>query len=164
LVDIQVPAAVEVTVDQSVSAITIEPQQAPQIIVEPGGASYTSQASESRAFSGEHGVAQPISALRVVYLNGDGLFDYASSDEPSHAYRIAGVSLNTIQIGSTAAVLRQGLISESSWNWALGTPVFLGLNGNLTQIPPESGFLLRVGYPETANSLYVEFSPPIYLD
>lgn len=104
-----------------------------------------------------------LSALRAVILTDAGQLAYASSDNQSHAFRFAGVLPYSASQGDIAAAYRMGEIADAVWNWARGSPVFLGNNGQLTQTAPTTGFLLVVGTPKSTNTLVLQPSDPIFL-
>ena len=104
-----------------------------------------------------------LSALRAVILTDAGELAYASSDNQSHAFRFAGVLPNGYSQGDMAIAYRMGEIADAVWNWTRGSPVFLGVNGFLTQTAPTTGFLLVVGTPTSTTSLMIQPSDPIFL-
>lgn len=65
--------------------------------------------------------------------------------------------------GSSVIVLALGLIEESGWGWAPG-PIWLGLNGALTQVqpqPPDAAFLRQVGSAAGPSALFFNPQPAI---
>jgi len=88
-----------------------------------------------------------LAALRVVALIND-LLVYADSSNIAHAYAVVGLVLEPIAAGMEAQALQEGIVSDSSWNWIAGQPIYLGAQGQLTQTAPEPplvAFLLPVG-------------------
>lgn len=106
-----------------------------------------------------------IGGHRVLTMTPAGELAYASADDLSAAGRIVGISLNAAAAGSEVSVQRSGEVSEPSWNLDTELPVYLGVNGLLTQTPPESPtvFSLIVGFPMTPTKLFVSIREPIYL-
>ena len=104
-----------------------------------------------------------LSALRAAILNDAGQLEYASSSNQSHAFRFAGVLPNGYSQGDMAIAYRMGEITDAVWNWTRGSPVFLGVNGFLTQTAPTTGFLLVIGAPTSATNLLIQPSDPIFL-
>lgn len=103
---------------------------------------------------------------RIVIIDQDSRAQYASSMDVSHALKIIGLTRGAAVEGDMVAVQRAGRITESSWNWAPGQPVFLGDNGLLTQVPPSlptSLFSLIVGFPIAPTSLFLSLREPILL-
>lgn len=104
-----------------------------------------------------------LSALRAVILADSGQLAYASSNNQSHAFCFAGVLPYSASQGDTAIAYRMGEIADAAWSWVRGSPVFLGVNGFLTQTAPTTGFLLVVGTPKSTNTLVIQPSDPIFL-
>ena len=103
-----------------------------------------------------------LSGHRAVYSDGV-VVRYASADNLSSAERCVGITTQSAVTGSTVLVRRSGLLVEPTWSWAPG-PVFLGLTGALTQVPPTSGVSLQVGVALDATTLDVRVDTPIILD
>lgn len=109
--------------------------------VGPGGGSFTGTAG------------QVISGHMALRWDDGGDLVYASSDDDdqySGAY--AGISLGAAQDDADVTYQTDGLVTLSGWAWAQG-PVFVGLNGALTQTPPTTGILTMVGYSPTPTSI-----------
>jgi hypothetical protein len=104
-----------------------------------------------------------LSALRAVILDNAGQFAYADSGTPSHAYRVAGILPYAISQGTEGVAYRLGEISDAVWNWARGSPIYLGTNGQLTQSPPTTGFLLVLAQPVSATTINLQPPSPIFL-
>lgn len=104
-----------------------------------------------------------LQASRAVIQNSFGLLEYASSNIQSHAYQFAGILISSINANELGIAYRIGEVTDSTWNWNKGNPVFLGSNGFLTQIPPTTGFVLSIGKPLSSNTLFIELSEPIFL-
>lgn len=107
--------------------------------------------------------ATALSALRIVATNPAGQLIYASSNNSDHAFRVVGLLANAVALGESARALTDGPISDPTWNWTVGQPVFLGINGTLTQVPPETGFSVQVAIPVTSTQLDFEIQEPILL-
>lgn len=103
---------------------------------------------------------QALSALRVVRLVG-GSAVYANSSDAAQAGQAVGVTTQAAAFGAVVSVRRDGRISDSSWNWTYGNPVYFNSAGALTQSPPTTGFIQVVGYPLGATELIVNFEQPI---
>jgi hypothetical protein len=48
-----------------------------------------------------------------------------------------------------------GELEEVSWNWDITKPIFIGINGLLTQTPPNSGFSCIIAYPVTTTKIFI---------
>ena len=105
-----------------------------------------------------------MSALRVVAArSSDGRLIYASATNPAHAFTVFGLLRSSVTASEPVAVLTEGQVSDSSWNWSIGSPIFLGANGTLTQNAPQSGFLIQVATPITPHTIEFEIQEPILL-
>lgn len=103
---------------------------------------------------------------RLVVLDSNGAAFYASNADVGHLRRVFGMTLGAASAGSSVDVLRFGRITEPSWSWQLELPVFLGVNGLLTQTPPVFGqafFSLVVGFPISNNEIFLDIGEPITL-
>lgn len=98
-------------------------------------------------------------AVRAV---GDGSVVYASADQPSQAGTVLGITTGAAQAGAQVSVVTAGPVDEPSWAFAPG-PVWLGLNGALTQVLPQGGMLQQIGIALLPTRLLVAITPAILL-
>lgn len=92
----------------------------------------------------------------VQIVNGELLL--ATIDDPNSAYSTIGV-----YDAAVGQVVASGKITNSSWNWTLGQPLFLGRNGNLVHIPlGDSPFYLQIATVLTPTQIHVNIQQPIY--
>lgn len=101
-----------------------------------------------------------LSGHKVVRATGTDHVDYASSDDPAHIGSAIGVTYGAAAAGTPIAVVTSGPIVEPTWSWTPG-PVFLGINGALTQTAPTSGFVQTVGVATSPTRLIVEIGMAI---
>jgi hypothetical protein len=115
----------------------------------------------ARAFAAQG----PIGGHRMVRLVDDHSVAYASCDDASNIESVYGMTLGAAVDGDEVWVaLRGSVITESSWNWTVGAPIFLGLNGNPTQtIPPTATVVLRIGVAVTLDTMMLRLWQPILL-
>lgn len=106
--------------------------------------------------------ASNLGGHRVVKTVGMDEVDYADSSVPGDADLVVGVTLGAATAGADVQVQTDGVIEEGSWTWTPG-PVWLGLTGILTQTPPTSGFLCKVGIALGPTTLLVDVEPAIVL-
>lgn len=104
---------------------------------------------------------EDIGGHRVVIQYTDGCVYYASNTSDSHKHAILGITTGAVSSGNTATIQTYGELTEPSWTWTPGLPVFLSTNGLLTQTAPSSGFVLVIGTAQTATKLFVSIKPPI---
>lgn len=94
---------------------------------------------------------------RVVYLANDGL-RYASADDLA-TINALGVTVGAVSIGGTATVRTGGALADPSFSFVPG-PVYLGLNGLLTQTLPTANSLVVIGDAINATTLLVRVEKP----
>lgn len=104
---------------------------------------------------------EAIGGHRGVILDAAGLAFYADQSNPAHMGLVAGISQGAAVLSDPVSIMVKGRLIEPTWNWTPFLPVFLGLNGLLTQVPPITGFLLVVGTAFDATSLFVNPSQPL---
>lgn len=144
-----------VTSLDTVSVITTAAEQGPPGPVGPigqAGATYLTYLADG-----------PLSGHRVVRPTTAGAVGYASSAIAMDANSALGITVGAALSGASIDVQAAGEMTEASWSWLPGLPVFLGLNGLLTQVPPSSGFQLVVGVAVTATKLAINIKQPIVL-
>lgn len=103
-----------------------------------------------------------LSALRVVYELDDEvrILDYRDA---AHIDLLLGITLTAADPGVAVNVQRTGVIEDSAWSWTPG-PVWLGVNGALTQTPPSDGFDVLLGAAPSATRINLDLQPPIHLE
>lgn len=107
--------------------------------------------------------AETLSGHVAVALDDDGELIKADNTETSHMGRVIGVTTQAISIGATGYVQTYGSLTEPTWTWTMGSPVYLSAVGALTQTPPSTGFSLKIGIPEDATTLFIRIGEPIQL-
>lgn len=126
-------------------------------------------------FKGERGLpgasnflitaANAVGGNRFVYLDGDQVV-YANNQNLEHGMKIVGVTTNAANVGDTLNISFFGEIEEPTWNWDMGKPIFLGVNGLPTQVVPthpSAAFSLIVGFPISPTKMFVSKREPITL-
>jgi len=107
-----------------------------------------------------------IGGHRVVTLNAAGKLVYASAADLSHMGRVVGITLGAVDVDADCRVQNFDQIEEPSWAWDASKPVYLGIDGLLTQQAPalpESKFSMVVGFPISSTVLLVNLREPIVL-
>lgn len=158
----------EITITYQDGPITVAYQDGPLVVdigvvtVEgppgPEGASGSGGSDASLSFT----AATALSGHKAVRAIGDGSVGYASADQVAQAGTVVGVTTGAAGIGNPISVVAEGIVDEPSWSWGAG-PVWLGLNGALTQTIPQSGVLQRIGLALSPTRLLVALTPPILL-
>jgi hypothetical protein len=99
---------------------------------------------------------------RAVYLAA-GEAHYASAADAASAHACIGITTGAAIEGDNVVITTLGRMVEGSWAWTPGLPVYLALNGLLTQTVPTTDTLLEVGIATAATELEVRIRPPITL-
>jgi len=116
--------------------------------------------NDNSVFSGI--AAENLGGHRIVVAFGSQI-SYADNTISSHSAIVTGITTQAVLSGSTVDVTISGEVAEGSWNWTLNTPIFLTANGLMTQIVPNTGFILQVGYPTSNTSMVVDIKTAIVL-
>jgi hypothetical protein len=94
----------------------------------------------------------------------NGFAVYADSSNLQHMQNVLGLSINAVTDNSYVTIRTSGYLEEPGWNWTPYVPVFLGTNGNLTQVPPTSGFSLVVASVLSPTKLLINIKESIALN
>ena len=106
---------------------------------------------------------EPLGGQRVVKPLPAGQAAYASSDVPTDGDQILGVTQGAANAGTLVTVQTGGTMDDATWLWIVGQPVYCGLNGVLTQVPPEAGFLCRIGKATKPTQILLNVEEAIIL-
>lgn len=104
-----------------------------------------------------------LSGHRAVVADDEGLLIYADRLLLEEIDRPVWLTTRSWSVGDEATVVAYGTVDEPSWAFTPGLPLYLGLNGLLSQIPPITGFLLRLGVAVTATRIFFNPGVPIAL-
>lgn len=105
---------------------------------------------------------ETISALRVVY-EASGLVYVLDYRDAAHIDLLVGITMTAADGGAPIAIQRAGEISDSGWAWTPGR-VYLGVAGQLTQTPPETGYSVLIGSAVSATRILLNLQDPIELE
>lgn len=117
---------------------------------------------------GDAGTSETVSLPVGAVINGhtvvravDGVVYPVDTAVPEHASQVIGVALQSVTVlGQPLEVRPVGTITESNWNWPAGL-LFCAADGQLTQTPPDTGWLLQVGRVLSPTQIDVAIQPPI---
>jgi hypothetical protein len=101
-----------------------------------------------------------VSGHRVMKIAIGGV-TYASSDHIHDANLVLGITMNAGSAGNKVDVQLSGEMTEPSWNWIAGDPVFCGTDGMLTQTMPTSGFAIIMAEAILPQTIIVTIKSPI---
>jgi hypothetical protein len=121
----------------------------------PGPAGISDRILLSRIASGA------IGGQRMVIGNANGTISYADTTNSDHLGKVLGMTDKAYSNGDPAIVVREGLIEFNGWSFDVDLPIYLGVNGVLTQSPSSSGFSQIVGFAEAPTKLFINLREPI---
>lgn len=105
----------------------------------------------------------PIGGHRAVCAAFSGLVKYADSRDVTGAMSVLGLSLHAAEDGAPISVANSGEVIEPSWSWTQDLPIFVGLDGVLTQQPPDTGYQLVVAIATSSTSALLSIKQPIVI-
>lgn len=100
-----------------------------------------------------------LSGQRIIANTASGIV-YASRDLLETVQTVLGFTKNA---GTTLEVIAQGVYSDPTMAWDPLFPLWLGINGELTQVRPTTGYLLEVGKVITPTEIIINIQEPIIL-
>ncbi|MEZ2293931.1 hypothetical protein [Variovorax sp. RCC_210] len=110
----------------------------------------------------EFPAAVPLGGHRAVRLLA-GQAIYADHTVVADANAVLGITRGAVEEGALAQIQFGGLMTEPSWAWTPDQPVFVGLEGVLTQPSPTTGFSLIVGIATLPTQILIGAKAPIVL-
>jgi hypothetical protein len=158
-----------VVVERLRTVASVQKQHVPVKVVAPGPQGAAGPAGPAGP-SGDGVVnkiaAQILSGHRMVRSINATEADYASADEESHGDDVLGMTFGAAIEGANVVVITDDEVTEPSWNWTPLEPLFLGINGLITQVAPNEGgglaFSLVVGFATSATTARIRVETPIY--
>ena len=105
--------------------------------------------------------AVDIIAYKAVTTNSSGELIYCDAATSAHYFKTCGITETSALTGANANVRYDGLLKNDGWSFTPELPVFLGLNGSITQDSEIGVFYLQLGYARTANEIYIDIKQPI---
>ena len=106
--------------------------------------------------------AETISALKVLKLDNPTDVNCADTDTCPNA-TVYGVARVAAAMGSNVEIVRSGNLYDSSFNYPVNTPLFLGAGGVITDTAPATGFLTQIGHSGGPGLIIIEITDPVEL-
>jgi len=103
-----------------------------------------------------------ISGHKVV-VQSAGILGLADSSNVNHINKVVGITVDAVSPGAEANIQFRGYMDEPSWNWTLDLPIFVGLNGVLTQVVPVSGFSQQLATVISSTRILINIQEPIQI-
>lgn len=105
--------------------------------------------------------ASPLNAYKVITTDAQGKAIYADSATLSHGNRVVGISTNAALTGDGVAAQYEGELTNTGWSWAVGSLLFVGLNGEVTTA--QTGvFSQAVGYARTPTTIQIRLGRAVF--
>lgn len=148
-----------VEVESVESDVTFE-NGAPVILVATPGP--PGVAGQSERLTLERTTSYALSGQRAVTTDDAGALVYASSGDLDHLSRPVWLTTGAWGPAVVATLTAEGQVTEPSWSWTPGEPIWLGINGVLTQtIPPGSLFIRELAEVIDPQSIVFRPESPI---
>lgn len=107
--------------------------------------------------------AVTLSALVVVWEDAAGLVHPLDYRDEAHAALLCGLTITSAGAGQDVTVQRAGPLDAAGLGLVPGR-VWLGVDGRLTQTPPQDGCDILVGNATADERIYLNFNEAIYLE
>ena len=107
--------------------------------------------------------ATTLSALVVVWEDAAGLVHPLDYRDEAHAALLCGLTITSAGAGQDVTVQRAGPLDAAGLGLVPGR-VWLGVDGRLTQAPPQDGCDILVGNATADERIYLNFNEAIYLE
>lgn len=107
--------------------------------------------------------AVALSALVVVWEDAAGLVHPLDYRDEDHAALLCGLTITSAGAGQDVTVQRAGPLDAAGLGLVPGR-VWLGVDGRLTQTPPQDGCDILVGNATADERIYLNFNEAIYLE
>jgi hypothetical protein len=121
------------------------------------------EVSNAGSSTGNYISGATVSAYLCVSNSNTG-FIPTSADNLNTAWNILGILTSDSVTGSENVVQYQGELVNVNWNWQLDLPIYVGINGLLTQFPSElASFMCEVARPITSTIININIQEIILL-
>lgn len=104
-----------------------------------------------------------ISAIKVVTLDNPTDVSLATHDGTCPEATAFGVSRTSASTGGNLEIVTSGKLYDSSFNFPVNAPLFVGVNGSITDIAPTTGYLTQIGTSGGPGFITININPPIEL-
>lgn len=88
---------------------------------------------------------------------------YANNTDINQAELVLGITTGAAAALAPVTVLMVGQMTEPSWTWTPGLPIYLGVTGLLTQTAPTSDSITELGIAQEATVMLVRIQETIFL-
>jgi len=106
--------------------------------------------------------SETISAMQLVRLTNPTDVQIADTSTCPDA-TVFGVARVAANAATNIEIQRSGKLYDSSFNFAVNTPLFLSATGSITDVAPTTGFLTQIGYAGGPGLIIIEINDPVEL-
>lgn len=103
-----------------------------------------------------------VSAIKAIYKTVNGVKP-ANNNSTEDEATVIGISINGAVDGDKIRYKTYGRMEDSSFNYTLNAPLYLELNGNLTETSPLSGYRTQVATSLGVGAININIQEPIML-
>jgi hypothetical protein len=100
---------------------------------------------------------------KAVILNSSEKVFYADSSNLIHLNKIIGITTRAAVVNTSVEIQTFGELVEPSWNWDTSKPLFIGTNGLLTQVVPQTGFIQQAATIISPTKIFINIQPAIIM-
>ena len=102
-----------------------------------------------------------VNGYQVCMMALDGTARPADGKNPTHAGRVIGLANSTQAEGIPAIIQLAGEIENLAWNLVAGEVYYLASGGEISQTPPDTGFVQRIGVAKTSTIFVINLGEPV---
>ncbi len=106
---------------------------------------------------------ETMSAIRLVKLDNPTDVSLATSDSTCPDATVLGVSRTAANATENVEIVTSGKLYDSSFNFPVNSPLFLGINGIITDVAPTTGFLTQIGTSGGPGLINININDPVEL-
>lgn len=155
---------VEFYVADSVLSLTYQIQQGfTPSPIRPLPVGVVTTVSDAAQYSIAGTATETIFIGHAIGIDSNGDFYLVKSTNPAHSGKCVGVSESSSLAGQNIRVITAGPFDKAAYSFTPGEPVFVGPNGELTQVVPTSWFEQQVGVAITATKILIDIEPALDL-
>lgn len=96
----------------------------------------------------------------AVRRNASNQLEKCSAMNIAHVNSVIGLAKQTGNNGEVISVLEDELMTNTAWSWTPNKPVFLGLNGTLTQSLSGVAYIQQMGIALSPTQVIIRISQP----
>lgn len=105
-------------------------------------------------------VISPInrSGHKIVFLKD---LAYVSPSNTSRMGELIGLTRNGVLVNDSLSILLEGPIVNSLWNFVPGAPIYVGINGSISNTGSTSGLYWNIGNAINETTIFFNPQPPV---